>query len=62
MVSPLRRQICLNPVWLGELRSGGFAALSLGPFGLATRALSELKSNHPLKFGSSRRDQTGWLD
>ncbi len=39
LVSPLRRQICLNPVWLGGLRSFSFAALSLGPFGLATRAL-----------------------
>ncbi len=39
LVSPLRRQICLNPVWLGGLRPYGFAALSLGPFGLATRTL-----------------------
>ncbi len=23
LVSPLRRQICLNPVWLGGLRSSG---------------------------------------
>ncbi len=49
--------------WLGGLRPCGFAALSLGPFGLATREResppAKLDSD---KFGSSRRDQTGWLD
>ncbi len=35
LVWPLRRQICLSPVWLGGLRSCGSAELSLGPFGLA---------------------------
>ncbi len=40
LISLFRRQIYLNPVWLGGLRSCGFAALSLGPFGLATRPLS----------------------
>ncbi len=48
LVSPLRRQICLNPVWLGGLRPCGFAALSLGPFGLATRALRAHPPNPPV--------------
>ncbi len=39
LVSPLRRQICLSPVWLGGLRYCGFVALSLGLFGVAARAL-----------------------
>ncbi len=56
LVTPLRRQICPNPVWLCGLRPCGFPALSLGPFGLAMRALRDSD-----KFGSSRRDQTSWL-
>ncbi len=41
----VRRQICLNPVWLGGLRSTASLALSRRPFGLATLALTAQPPN-----------------
>ncbi len=38
--SPVRRQICLNPVWHGEPLSPASLVLSRRPFGLVTRALT----------------------
>ncbi len=49
--------------WAGVL---GFAALTLGPFGLATRAFTQLLTAHPpnciqTNLTTKRRDQTGGL-
>ncbi len=72
----LRRQICLNPVWLGGLakfvgvclagglRSSASLQLTLGPFGLTTYASphSPPTKQDSDKFGDSTADETGWLD
>ncbi len=58
----LAAQICLNPVWLGGLRS---ASASAQPRAVRARSASPQSPPAKLdsdKFGSSRRDQTGWLD
>ncbi len=58
LVSPLRRQICLNPVWLGELRSSA-----------SLRSPSDRSEpSQPTRQTGFRQicllaaDQTGWLD
>ncbi len=62
LVSPLRRQIFLNPVWLGGLRYS--ASLRSPSDRSGERALTHSPPAKPVsdKFGSSLRDQTGWLD
>ncbi|MCP3663247.1 MAG: hypothetical protein GY696_12260 [Gammaproteobacteria bacterium] len=53
MVSPLRLQICLNPVWLGGLRSSA-----------SLRSPSDRSGPYSptAKLDDSKAEQTGWLD
>ncbi len=55
LVWPLHRQICLNPVWLGGLRSPASLRSSV-------RALTAHLPNWIHSNLAPRRDQTGWLD
>ncbi len=60
LVSPLRRQICLNPVWLDGLRSSASLRSPSDRSGSGPHSPhAKLASD---QFDDSTADQTGWLD